>query len=130
MDKVFYYARMTKISIIKSSSDLDNEELFPVSSSSYIKVWIPSDSDTEDEENIDNGYPEIIDSDMMVILSSLVCTLWQKIQIHINTNFSVTGWILCFIPHICKDAKYHSYSYHRKQVNNVIKTLFCGLPED
>ena len=33
MDKVFCYARMTQISIIKSSSNLDNKELFPVSSS-------------------------------------------------------------------------------------------------
>ena len=31
-DKVFYYSRMTKISIIKSSTDFDNKELFPVSS--------------------------------------------------------------------------------------------------
>ena len=30
MDKLFYYARMTKISIIKLSYDLDNKELFPV----------------------------------------------------------------------------------------------------
>ena len=34
MDKVFYYSRMTKISIIKSSNDLDNKELFPISNSS------------------------------------------------------------------------------------------------
>ena len=33
MDKVFYYARNTKISIIKSSSDIDNKELFTVSES-------------------------------------------------------------------------------------------------
>ena len=32
MEKVFYYYRMTQIFIIKSSSDLDNKELFPVSS--------------------------------------------------------------------------------------------------
>ena len=31
--KVFYYARITNISIIKSSSDIYNKELFPVSSS-------------------------------------------------------------------------------------------------
>ena len=31
MDKVFYYSTMTKISIIKSSTDLDNKELFPIS---------------------------------------------------------------------------------------------------
>ena len=33
MDKVLYYSIMTKISIIKSSTDLDNKELFPVSGS-------------------------------------------------------------------------------------------------
>ena len=38
--------------------------------------------------------------------------------------------MLCVIPHIRKDAKYHSDSYHRKQVNNVIKTLFSGAFED
>ena len=48
MDKVFYYSRMTKISIIKSSNDIDNKELFPISGSSYQKVWKSSDSDTED----------------------------------------------------------------------------------
>ena len=31
MDKVFYYARITKISIIKSSSDLDNKHILLVS---------------------------------------------------------------------------------------------------
>ena len=69
MDKVLYYARITKISIIKSSSDLDNKELFPLSSSSYLKVWSSSDSDTEEEENIDTDDKEIIDSDMLVNLS-------------------------------------------------------------
>ena len=38
--------------------------------------------------------------------------------------------MLCVIPHIRKDAKDHSYSEHRKQVNNLIKTLFHGLSED
>ena len=52
MDKVFYYTRMKKIPIIKSSSDLDKKELLPVSGSSSKKVWISSDSDTEKKENI------------------------------------------------------------------------------
>ena len=38
MDKVLYYSRMTNISIIKSSTDLDNKELFPVSRSYSQKV--------------------------------------------------------------------------------------------
>ena len=38
--------------------------------------------------------------------------------------------MLCVIPHIQKYAKYHSDSYHSKQVNNVIKKLFHGVAED
>ena len=67
---------------------------------------------------------------MLVSLSSSVFNIWQKRQIHINTDFAVTGWIICVIPHIHKDAKDHSNSDHMKQVNNVIKTLFHGVPEE
>ena len=63
-------------------------------------------------------------------LSSTVCNLWQKRQLHINTDFAVTGWMLCVIPHICKDAKDHLDSNHSKQVNNVIKRLFSGSSEE
>ena len=38
--------------------------------------------------------------------------------------------MLYVIPQIHKDAKDHSDSDHMKQVNNVIKTLFHGVPED
>ena len=38
--------------------------------------------------------------------------------------------MLCVIPHILRDAKDNSDSDYRKQVNNVIKNLFHGLPED
>ena len=65
MYKVFNYSRIKKISIIKSSSDLDNEELLPVSSSSYFKIWSSSDSDTEEEENIHTDDPDSIDSYML-----------------------------------------------------------------
>ena len=92
---------MTKISIIKSSNDLDNKELFPISNSSSQTIWKSSDSDTEDEEeNIDTDDPDTIVSDMLESLSSTVCNLWQKIQLHINTDFAVTGWMLCVITHI------------------------------
>ena len=121
---------MIKRSIIKSSSGLDNKELFPVSGSSYQKVWISSDSDTEEEDNIDTDDPDSIDSDMLESLSLSVCKLWHKRQLQINADFSVTGWILCVIPHIRKDAKDHSDSDHRKQVNNVIDALFSGLSEE
>ena len=67
---------------------------------------------------------------MLESLSSTVCNLWQKRQLHINTDFAVTGWMLCVIPHICKDAKDHSDRNHRKQVNNVIKILFSVSSEE
>ena len=66
---------------------------------------------------------------MSEVPSFSVCKLWQKRQLHINTDFAVTGWMLCVILHIRKYAKYHSNSDHRKQVNNVIKTLFSGASE-
>ena len=75
MEKLFYYSIMTKISIIKSSYDIDNEEIFPISSSSYLKVWITSDSYTEKEENIYTDNPESIDSYMFLSLSYSVCNI-------------------------------------------------------
>ena len=66
---------------------------------------------------------------MLESLSFSVCKLWQKRQLHINTDFTVTGWMLCVIPHIHKDAKDHSDIDHREQVDNVIKTLFSGAYE-
>ena len=67
---------------------------------------------------------------MLEILNSSLFKLCQKIQIHINTDFSVTGWMLCVIPHICKDAKDISDSDQSKQVKKFIKTLFHGASED
>ena len=67
---------------------------------------------------------------MLESLSFSVCNLWQKRQLHINTDFVVTVCMLCVIPHIRKDAKYHSDIDHRKQVNNVIKKLFSGASEE
>ena len=67
---------------------------------------------------------------MLEILIYSVCSLCQKRRLHIRTYFAVTGWVLCVIPHILKYAKDHLDSDHGKQVNSVIKTLFCGLSED
>ena len=54
----------------------------------------------------------------------------NKMQLHVNNDFAVTGWMLCVIPHICKYTKDHSDSDNRKQVNNLIKKLFHGLSLD
>ena len=101
-----------RLSIIKSSYDLDNKEIFLVSSSSSLKVWISSDSDTEEEESISTDDPDSSDSDILEILRSSVCKLWKKIQLHINTNFVVTWWMLCVIPQILRDVKDYWDSDH------------------
>ena len=77
-------------------------------------MCISSDSDTEEEDNIDTNDPESIYLYMLESLSSSVFKLWQKIQIHINFDFLATVWMLYVIPHICKDAKDYSGSDHRK----------------
>ena len=84
--------------------------------------------------NIDD--PGIGDSDMLESLSFSVLGQWGKRGLNINTYFSVTGWMLCVIPHIRKYAKDNSDGDNRKQFNNVIKTFFiiylrmnCMLPQ-
>ena len=66
------------------------KDLFPLSGSSSQNVWISSYNEIEDKENIDTDDPDIIDSDMLEILSFSVCKLWQKRQLQINTDFAVT----------------------------------------
>ena len=48
---------------------------------------------------------------------------------HINTDYAVTGWMLCVIPHIREDVFKNAQNKHHIQVNNVIKTLFAGSTE-
>ena len=61
---------------------------------------------------------------------SLVCIFLEKSKLHINKYFAGTGLMLCVITHILRYEKYHSYSEHKKQVNNLIKMLFHGLSDD
>ena len=70
-----------------NQSDIDKKELFPVSRSSSQKVWISSNSDTEEEENIVTDDPESIHSDTLESLSFSVFKLCQNRQLHINTDF-------------------------------------------
>ena len=93
-------------------------------------MWISSDNNTEEEDNIYGYYPDIIYSNLLESLSFSVCKIWQKRQLHINTNFVVTGWMLCVIPHIRKDAKHNFDSYHGKQVKKIIKNIFHGASEE
>ena len=55
--------------------------------------------------------------------------MWNKREEHINTDYAVTGWMLCVIPHIRKDVFKSAQNKHHIQVNNVIKNLFAGSTE-
>ena len=116
--------------MIKSSSDIDNKEIFPVSDSSSQKVWSSFYSENGEEEIINNNNTDISDSYILERPSFLVCNFWEKRKLHINTDFVVTGWMLHGIPHNRKYARYHSDSNYRKHVNDVIKIMFHGLSED
>ena len=43
---------------------------------------------------------------------------------HINTDYAVTGWMLCVIPHIMEDVFKNVKNKHHIQVNNVINFFF------
>ena len=55
--------------------------------------------------------------------------MWNEREKNINTDYAVTGWILCVIPHIREDVFKSEKNQHHIQVNDVIKTLFSGSTE-
>ena len=91
MDKVYYYSRMTKQCIEKTKSDLDYQRVFH-EILSPANIWNMSDDESDEEESISN--------DICFFISSL----WNERGKHINTDYAVTGWMLCVIPHIREDV--------------------------
>ena len=73
---------------------------------------------------------DISDYDISEILGFLICNYWSKREAQINTDYDVTGWMLCVIPHIYNGVINKSYGNIRKQVNNRTKKLFDGLLDD
>ena len=51
----------------------------------------------------------------------VISNLWNKREEHINTDYAMTGWMLCVIPHIREDVFKNAQNKHHIQVNNVIK---------
>ena len=46
---------------------------------------------------------------------------------HINTDYTLTGWILCVLPHIGKDLLKNAQNNHQLQVNTVINIFVCWI---
>ena len=47
----------------------------------------------------------------------------------INTDYSVTGWMLCVLPHIRDNVFKNAQNNYHIQVNTVIKSFFAGSNE-
>ena len=108
---------------LRKISDIDYQELFPYISSS-VNIWNISDDESDEEYSSSNYYTGISDNLCMV-----VSRLWNEIEKHINTDYTVTGWILCLIHHIREDVFKNPNGKHNIQVNIVIKTLHAGWYE-
>ena len=94
-----------------------------------------SDSDDEEEETLNIADPNMNYSDMSEILISLIFNCWNGRGVQINTDYSITGWMLCGITHIINDMIDKYDGSHSKQVKILIKTFFmaywmvnCMLP--
>ena len=97
--------------------------MFPEISSSA-NIWNISDDESNEEESISNDCT-LYSEHICFVISSL----WNEREKHINTNYAVTGWMLCVIPHIREDVVKNAQNKHHIPVNNVIKSLFDGRTE-
>ena len=93
-DRVYYYSRITKQRIEKTISDIDYQKLFP-DILSPTNIWNDSDNESDEEDSLSNGYTEYLDNIYFVISN-----LWNRREKYINTDYAVTGCMLCIIPHI------------------------------
>ena len=57
-----------------------------------------SDDQSDEEESISKD--SILYYENICFVISI---LWNKMEAHINTDYAVTGWMLCVIPHIRED---------------------------
>ena len=85
---------MTNQCIEKTIYDIDYQIIFP-DILSTANIWNESDDGSDEEQPISNDCTLYADNICFVISS-----LWNEREKHINTDYAVTGWMLCVIPHI------------------------------
>ena len=88
---------MTKQCIEKTKSNLDYQRVFP-DISALTNIWNMSDDKSDEEESISKHLPLYYE-----IICFVISSLWNKREEHINTDYDITGWMLCVIPHIRED---------------------------
>ena len=109
---------MTKQCIEKTIPGIDYQRLFP-DISSPANIWNESDDKSDEEESISNYCTSYSDNICFVI--SNLCNEREK---HINTYYSVTGFISCVIPQIREYFLKNAQINHHIQVNTVMKSFF------
>ena len=111
---------MTKYCIEKTISYIDYLKLLP-DILSPSNIWNESYDESDEEESISN-YCTSYSGNICFVISNL----WNKREKHIKTDYAVTGWMLCLIPHIREYLFKILQNNHHIQVNTVIKRLLSG----
>ena len=83
-----------------------------------------SDYESNEEESLSNDYTDYSENVCFVISK-----LWIERQKHINTDYDMTGCMLCVIYHIREYFFNNLKGKHRNQANIVIKNLIADLSE-
>ena len=123
MEKVYTYYIMMKLKIEKSFSEIYNEHILPVPITST-NIWNDKDSKSGKEYLFNKENLDSIHSYSSWMMTSVIINFRDKREVHINTNYSITGWMLCVIPHICKDVTDNSHRNNRNQARCLYKTMF------
>ena len=85
---------MTNQYIEKTIYGIDYQILLP-DILSPANIWNKSDDKSDEEESISNDCTLYL-YHIIFVMSNL----WNKREKHINTDYSVTGWMFCLIPNI------------------------------
>ena len=105
-DNVYYYSRTTKQCIEKIIYDIDYQRLLP-DISSQSNIWNDSDNKIDEEDSISN-YCTLYSDNICFVVSNL----WNEREKRINTNYAVTGCMLCLIPHITEHVFKNAQNNH------------------
>ena len=116
---------MTKQCIEKTISDIDYQRLFP-EILSPANIWNNLYDKSDEYEAISNENDCNLYSDN---ISFVIWKLWNEREKIINTDYAVTGWMLCAIPHIKVDIFKNQQNNHHIQLNTVINSLFAWKTE-
>ena len=111
---------MTKQCIEKTIVDIDYQRLFP-DMPSPANIWNESDYESDEEESISNDCT-LYSENIFFVVSSL----WNEREKHINSDYSVTFWMLFVIPRIREDVFKNAQNNHHILVNTIINSLFAG----